>query len=51
MPFIGDRLDEAFRQHNEFIRDELSRYPSDIFRKQVSPRSSTIPPPCSRWPT
>ena len=35
LPFIGDRLDEAFRQHAEFVRDELSRLPSEILRDQV----------------
>ncbi|MGE0796152.1 MAG: amidohydrolase family protein [Acidimicrobiia bacterium] len=35
LPFIGDRLDEAFRQHSEFVRDQLSRPPSEILRSQV----------------
>jgi len=35
LPFIGDRLDEAFRQHSEFVRDRLSRMPSEILRDQV----------------
>ncbi|MBO0732702.1 MAG: amidohydrolase family protein, partial [Acidimicrobiaceae bacterium] len=35
LPFIGDRLDEAFRQHSEFVRDELSRLPSEVLREQV----------------
>jgi predicted TIM-barrel fold metal-dependent hydrolase len=35
LPFIGDRLDEAFRQHAEFVRDQLSRMPSEILRDQV----------------
>ena len=35
LPFIGDRLDEAFRQHSEFVRDELTRMPSEILREQV----------------
>jgi predicted TIM-barrel fold metal-dependent hydrolase len=35
LPFIGDRLDEATRQHAEFIRDHLTRMPSDILRDQV----------------
>jgi predicted TIM-barrel fold metal-dependent hydrolase len=35
LPFLGDRLDEAFRQHSEFVRDELTQMPSDILRTQV----------------
>jgi predicted TIM-barrel fold metal-dependent hydrolase len=35
LPFIGDRLDEAFRQHAEFVRDRLTRMPSEILRAQV----------------
>lgn len=35
LPFIGDRLDEAMRQHAEFIRDQLSRMPSQVLRDQV----------------
>jgi predicted TIM-barrel fold metal-dependent hydrolase len=35
LPFIGDRLDEAFRQHAEFVRDRLTRMPSEILRNQV----------------
>jgi predicted TIM-barrel fold metal-dependent hydrolase len=35
LPFIGDRLDEAFRQHSEFVRDRLDRMPSEILREQV----------------
>lgn len=35
MPFIGDRLDEAFRQHSEFVRDELTKMPSEIMKEQV----------------
>jgi predicted TIM-barrel fold metal-dependent hydrolase len=35
LPFIGDRLDEAFRQHSEFVRDRLTRMPSEILRDQV----------------
>ncbi len=35
LPFIGDRLDEAFRQHAEFVRDRLTRMPSEILREQV----------------
>jgi predicted TIM-barrel fold metal-dependent hydrolase len=35
LPFIGDRLDEAYRQHAEFVRDELTRMPSEVLREQV----------------
>jgi predicted TIM-barrel fold metal-dependent hydrolase len=35
LPFIGDRLDEAMRQHAEFVRDDLSRMPSEVLREQV----------------
>ena len=35
LPFIADRLDEAFRQHSEFVRDELTRMPGEIVREQV----------------
>ena len=35
LPFIGDRLDEATRQHAEFVRDHLTRMPSEILRDQV----------------
>ena len=35
LPFVADRLDEATRQHAEFIRDELTRLPSEIMRDQV----------------
>jgi len=35
LPFVGDRLDEATRQHSEFVRDHLTRMPSEILRDQV----------------
>jgi len=35
LPFIADRLDEAARQHAEFVRDELTRMPGEIVREQV----------------
>src|SRR3984893_5924599 len=35
LPFIGDRLDEAFRQHPEFFRARLPMMPSEILREQV----------------
>jgi predicted TIM-barrel fold metal-dependent hydrolase len=35
LPFIADRLDEAFRQHSEFVRDELTKAPGEVVREQV----------------
>jgi predicted TIM-barrel fold metal-dependent hydrolase len=35
VPFLGDRMNEAFRQHSEFIRDELTRSPKEILFDQV----------------
>lgn len=35
VPAIGDRMDEAYRQHGMFVRPRLSRLPSEIVRKQV----------------
>jgi len=32
---IGDRMDEAYRQHGMFVRPELSRLPSEIICQQV----------------
>ncbi len=34
-PAIGDRMDEAYRQHGMFVRPKLSRLPSEIIRQQV----------------
>ena len=35
VPAIGDRMDEAYRQHGMFVRPKLSRLPSEIIRQQV----------------
>lgn len=35
VPFIGDRLNEAYRQHSAFVRDNLSRLPKEILFDQV----------------
>lgn len=35
VPAIGDRMDEAYRQHGMFVRPRLSRLPSEIVRQQV----------------
>ena len=35
VPAVGDRMDEAYRQHGMFVRPRLSRLPSEIVRKQV----------------
>lgn len=35
VPFLGDRLNEAYRQHSDFIRDELTRLPKEILYSQV----------------
>jgi len=35
VPAIGDRMDEAYRQHGMFVRPRLSRLPSEIIRDQV----------------
>ncbi len=35
VPEIGDRMDEAYRQHGMFVRPKLSRLPSEIIRQQV----------------
>ena len=35
VPFVGDRLNEAYRQHSDFIRDDLSRLPKEILYDQV----------------
>jgi predicted TIM-barrel fold metal-dependent hydrolase len=35
VPALGDRLDEAYRQHGMFVRPRLSRLPSEIMRQQV----------------
>jgi predicted TIM-barrel fold metal-dependent hydrolase len=35
VPFTGDRLNEAYRQHSAFVRDNLSRLPKEILFDQV----------------
>ena len=35
VPAIGDRMDEAYRQHGMFVRPRLNRLPSEIVRAQV----------------
>jgi predicted TIM-barrel fold metal-dependent hydrolase len=35
VPPLGDRMDEAYRQHGMFVRPRLSRLPSEIVRQQV----------------
>jgi predicted TIM-barrel fold metal-dependent hydrolase len=35
VPAMGDRMDEAYRQHGMFVRPRLSRLPSEIVRTQV----------------
>lgn len=35
VPAVGDRMDEAYRQHGMFVRPRLSRLPSEIVRQQV----------------
>jgi predicted TIM-barrel fold metal-dependent hydrolase len=35
VPAIGDRMDEAYRQHGMFVRPKLSRLPSEIIHEQV----------------
>ncbi|WP_174183736.1 amidohydrolase family protein [Nocardia barduliensis] len=35
VPAVGDRMDEAYRQHGMFVRPRLSRLPSEIIRQQV----------------
>jgi predicted TIM-barrel fold metal-dependent hydrolase len=35
VPAIGDRMDEAYRQHGMFVRPRLDRLPSEIVRSQV----------------
>jgi predicted TIM-barrel fold metal-dependent hydrolase len=35
VPFLGDRLNEAYRQHSEFVKDSLTRLPKEILFDQV----------------
>jgi len=35
VPALADRLDEAFRQHNAYVRPKLERTPGEIIKAQV----------------
>jgi predicted TIM-barrel fold metal-dependent hydrolase len=35
VPFLGDRMDEAYRQHGMFVRPKLSMPPSEFLNRQV----------------
>jgi predicted TIM-barrel fold metal-dependent hydrolase len=35
VPFIGDRMNEGYRQHGMFVRPQLSRLPKEILYRQV----------------
>ena len=35
VPFIGDRMNEGYRQHGMFVRPRLSRLPKEILYRQV----------------
>ena len=35
VPFIGDRMNEGYRQHGMFVRPSLSRLPKEILYRQV----------------
>jgi predicted TIM-barrel fold metal-dependent hydrolase len=35
VPFIGDRMNEAYRQHGMFVRPQLSTLPKEILYRQV----------------
>jgi predicted TIM-barrel fold metal-dependent hydrolase len=35
VPFVGDRMNEAYRQHGMYVRPKLSRLPKDILYEQV----------------
>jgi predicted TIM-barrel fold metal-dependent hydrolase len=35
VPFLGDRMEEGYRQHSMFVRPELSRSPKEILFEQV----------------
>lgn len=35
VPFVGDRLNEAYRQHAAFVRPQLSAMPKEILYRQV----------------
>ena len=35
VPFVGDRLNEGYRQHAAFVRPQLSKLPKEILYRQV----------------
>jgi predicted TIM-barrel fold metal-dependent hydrolase len=35
VPFIGDRMNEGYRQHGMFVRPQLSKLPKEILYRQV----------------
>jgi predicted TIM-barrel fold metal-dependent hydrolase len=35
VPFVGDRMNEAYRQHSMFVRPVLSKLPKEILYRQV----------------
>ena len=35
VPFLGDRMNEGYRQHGMFVRPTLSRLPKEILYRQV----------------
>jgi predicted TIM-barrel fold metal-dependent hydrolase len=35
VPFLGDRMNEAYRQHGMFVRPQLSQLPKEILYRQV----------------
>jgi predicted TIM-barrel fold metal-dependent hydrolase len=35
VPFLGDRMNEGYRQHGMFVRPQLSRLPKEILFRQV----------------
>jgi predicted TIM-barrel fold metal-dependent hydrolase len=35
VPFVGDRMEEAYRQHGMFVKPRLSRPPREILYSQV----------------
>jgi len=35
VPFLGDRMNEGYRQHGSFVRPTLSRMPKEIMYRQV----------------
>jgi hypothetical protein len=35
VPFLGDRMNEGYRQHGMFVRPQLSKLPKEILYRQV----------------